>query len=335
MEKVTVKAFAKVNMFLEVKGRRPDGFHEIETLFRGISLYDVLELTKAESGVSLACEGSGLDGVPERSNLAWRAADLFCRAFPDKAPGVALRLFKRIPEAAGLGGGSADAAAVLLGLDRLYGLGLEINALRGLAAELGSDVPFCLAPLAAVGRGRGEELAPLAPSECGLPLWVVIVKPPFGLSTKEVYGHWAPQPPKGVEDERPVQSQPSRLDGLLYGLRERKPELIWHNMVNDLESAAFAADGRLKAYREMIEAGMAGLPGSPGCEEPGPNGGKALLSGSGTAFAVYYTEETPARLLEKRLKTGSGLIEPPLVMLARTLTAEDIAYKETPLCQTI
>jgi len=124
MQSLSVQAFAKVNLCLEVREKRPDGYHGIETLFHGVAIHDTITLTGVKTGIYLDCDG-GEPGLPRgNANLAWQAADLICRTCPDRTGGVRIRLVKRIPMAAGLGGGSADAAAVLLGLDRLYNLNL-------------------------------------------------------------------------------------------------------------------------------------------------------------------------------------------------------------------
>jgi len=327
MESISVKAFAKVNMYLKVAGKRPDGYHELETLFRGVSLHDLLLLTKGKDGVRLECEGCGIGDLPAHLNLAWQAADLLLRAFPDRMAGAAIRLIKRIPAGAGLGGGSADAAAVLLGLDRLYDLGLEAGELRSLAAQLGSDAAFCLEPAGAVGRGRGEVLEPLTPDELALPLWIVLIKPPFDMSTKEVYGRWKPR--LRDEEENSHIADESRLPGLRRGLREKDPASIWENMVNDLEEPAFILENRLNDYKEQIGEEIGGFPGRvrPGGGNAGFSGCKTLLSGSGSTFAVYFIEEEPARLLAAGLEKRLSRMGPPFIAVTRTLTAEDICKR--------
>ena len=369
MESLAVKAFAKVNMRLEVRGKRPDGYHEIETLFRGIALYDTLTLTKESDGVTLVLEGrdgeSGPGGedeprgghmsdereviggwnVPDGpANLAWQAADMLREAYPDRVGGVRIRLEKRIPVAAGLGGGSADAAAVLLGMDRLYGLGLRSETLAGFASRLGSDVAFCMAPLIAVGRGRGEVLEPLtlevlsavratqAPSVTstpihqstpaqGFPMWILLVKPPFSLSTGAVYGAWRP-PEESDGDGR------GSLSLLLQGIRENHPALVWQNMVNDLLAPACSLESGLDAYirwveeeaadaaagsgdrraaRNVAEQGEGGLRAAANQDEiivQAMAGYRVILCGSGPTIAVCFADEAPARRLEERLRQG-------------------------------
>src|SRR5438552_1098782 len=154
---LVVWAPAKVNLFLEVLGKRPDGYHEIATLMAAVGLYDTLVFKEEPSGeVRLRSSNSDLSTGPE--NLVLRAVELV-RQHTGSKRGVAIRLIKRIPLAAGLAGGSTDAAATLAGLNQLWRLGLETKDLAGLAAQLGSDVPFFFAAPAAWCTGRGEQVS--------------------------------------------------------------------------------------------------------------------------------------------------------------------------------
>ncbi len=183
---------AKLNLFLEVLGKRSDGFHEIETLMIPISLYDTLYFQNDPSGqIELACEETASQSTaavgeavpPGSQNIVFRAIDLL-RSRYRLSQGARVRLIKRIPMAAGLAGGSSDAAAALVAANRCWGLNLPASELAPLAAELGSDVPFFLAPGAAICRGRGERIERVG----GLgALSFVVVRPPAGLSTADVY----------------------------------------------------------------------------------------------------------------------------------------------------
>lgn len=187
-----VLAPAKLNLFLEVLGKRSDGFHEIETLMTPIGLYDTLYFQNDPSGkidfastqVGLHEPAGGGEQLPEGSqNIVFRAVELIRHRY--RAPqGARVRLIKRIPLAAGLAGGSSDAAAALVAANRSWGLNLPKSELASLAAELGSDVPFFLEPGAAICRGRGERIERVASLGA---LSFVVVRPPEGLSTAEVY----------------------------------------------------------------------------------------------------------------------------------------------------
>mgnify|MGYP001320565153 CR=1 FL=1 len=178
-----VRAFAKVNYALEVLGRRADGYHEIRTVLQSVSLWDELEISGPEERFGLVVEPEGAGVGPERENTVYRAWRLL--AGEAGAPPVRVTLRKGIPAGSGLGGGSADAAALLWGANELLGLGLGEADLAALALRVGADVPFCLVGGTALGEGVGERLFPLpAPPEHRL----VVAMPPRGASTAEVYG---------------------------------------------------------------------------------------------------------------------------------------------------
>jgi 4-diphosphocytidyl-2-C-methyl-D-erythritol kinase len=179
---VVVQTPAKVNLFLEVHGRRPDGYHELASLMVTVGLFDSLELRESTSGeVRLECDLPGLSTGPD--NLVCRAAELIRSRF-GVSSGLDVRLSKRIPTQAGLAGGSSDAAATLLGLNALWRLGQTSEQLGALGAELGSDVTFFFFGPAAWCTGRGEVVEPL---RAGRPLSLVLVCPPVGLSTASVF----------------------------------------------------------------------------------------------------------------------------------------------------
>ncbi len=175
---------AKINLFLNVLFKRKDGYHEIATLFERIRLSDRINLTRVPSGIKIKSASRKIPRGPK--NLAYQAAKLLKDRFSVKQ-GVVIDIQKNIPVSAGLGGGSSNAATVLLGLNELWGLGLSKKQLLELAGVLGSDVPFfVLETPFALGRGRGEILKKINPP-AGLKLWHCLVKPPFGISTKEAY----------------------------------------------------------------------------------------------------------------------------------------------------
>jgi len=179
---LVVQTPAKVNLHLEVLAKRPDGYHDLETLLVAVSLYDTLEFRPAGSGaLSLTCNRSDLSCGPE--NLVLKAAEAL-RRHTGHTGGAAIHLTKVIPMQAGLAGGSSDAAATLKGLNRLWQLGLETAELARIGAGIGSDVPFFFALPAAWCTGRGEIVEPIAP---GRELELVIVRPAVGLATAEVF----------------------------------------------------------------------------------------------------------------------------------------------------
>lgn len=176
-------AFAKLNLTLDVLGKRPDGYHDIKSVMQTISIRDDVEIDVG-TGKSWTLECTQ-EGIPtDEKNLAWKAAKVYCDAMQKDPEGIAIRITKRIPSGAGMGGGSADAAAVLRALNRHYGDPLSILALAELGTQVGSDVPFCVLCGTAMAEGRGERLRKLP----DLPDCVFVVcKPAFSVSTPELY----------------------------------------------------------------------------------------------------------------------------------------------------
>lgn len=246
---------AKVNLWLRVFEKLPDGYHRVETVLQTISLSDTLTLELRYGGsITLSCDDPRLPC--NEHNLAYRAAALLAQHVPGK--GVHIHLEKRIPWRAGLGGGSSDAAAVLRGLNRLWELNWSWEQLLPVAQELGADVPFFLRGGTAIGRGRGEQIEqlPLAPD-----LTLILVQPPFGLATPKVYSHWQPQ-----QDQ-----QLPNLSSLLMALQRSDGKAVGQLMHNDLEVPAFQLAPELSVVKRDLS--QAGLP--------------CLLSGSGAClFAV-------------------------------------------------
>jgi 4-diphosphocytidyl-2-C-methyl-D-erythritol kinase len=185
-EPLALRAYAKLNLTLEVLNRRPDGYHEVRSVLQTIDLHDVITLDPAPA-LELRCDDAELSG---EDNLALKAARLLQSQAPG-AHGARITLRKRIPVAAGLGGGSTDAAATLVGLNRLWELGLTPGDLAVLAAQLGSDVPFFLSGGTALVQGRGEVVAPLPPLP---PMRFIVVRPPIAIAakTRTMYGALKP-----------------------------------------------------------------------------------------------------------------------------------------------
>lgn len=176
-------AYAKLNLTLDVLGKREDGYHDIKSVMQTVSIRDDIEIdVGTQKPWSLTCT---MEGIPtDNTNLAWKAAELFFERIGEDPNGLAIRITKRIPTEAGMGGGSADAAAVLRALNRHYGSPLSIGALAELGALVGSDVPFCVIGGTALVEGRGERVRKLADiPEC----FFVVCKPDFSISTPELY----------------------------------------------------------------------------------------------------------------------------------------------------
>lgn len=263
---------AKINLFLRVLGRREDGFHEIETFMVPITLADeiVLEPRSGEAGsIELVCSDPAL---PSGSgNLAYRAAELFLARVGSSSRALRLELNKRIPHGAGLGGGSSDAATVLLALNDHYESGLTTERLAELAAELGSDVPFFVYRSAAMCRGRGERVEPIAFAE-SLPL--LLLKPPFPVPTPLAYQRW--------RDSRE-----------LPGVRYSAQEFAWGELGNDLERPVFEKYLLLAELKTWLLAQ--------------PEVAGALMSGSGsTMFAILHSGDSGGDALAERARSEFG-----------------------------
>ncbi|MGZ6840073.1 MAG: 4-(cytidine 5'-diphospho)-2-C-methyl-D-erythritol kinase [Frankiaceae bacterium] len=243
---VTVRAPAKINLFLGVGGLRPDGYHAVTNVAQAVSLYD--EVTaRAARGVSASVRGEGAGAVPSGlGNLAVRAAEAL-RAYAGVQSGVHLEIRKTIPVAAGLAGGSADAAAALVACDRLWRTGLDRDALTSLAADCGSDVPFALSGGVGLGTGRGEQVSPVLVA--GEYHWVLAFAS-GGLSTPAVYsefdrlqgiGAFSPgaQPEVASRDGiAQVVADPPPADRVLSALRHADAGLLADVLRNDLAAAA-------------------------------------------------------------------------------------------------
>ena len=184
MKEWTVKAYAKLNLTLDILRRREDGYHDLSMVMQSISLHDTVCLRETGTG-DITLE-SGAEFLPcDRENLGYRAAEAFFGALSIENPGIAIEIEKRIPVCAGMAGGSADAAAVLRGLRALYAPNLSVEELCRIGERVGSDVPYCVFGGTALAEGRGEKLTRLpAVPDC----WAVIAKPPFPVSTPELFG---------------------------------------------------------------------------------------------------------------------------------------------------
>jgi 4-diphosphocytidyl-2-C-methyl-D-erythritol kinase len=262
MKKICLKAPAKINWTLDVIGKRDNGYHDVEMIMQSIGLYDRVMLREIRAGIRLR---SNSRNIPLGSgNIAWKAAELIRRQYRI-GRGVEIYLQKGIPIGAGLAGGSADAAAVLVGLNQMWNLGLDELTLKDLGASLGADIPFCISGGTALARGIGEILEPL-PSADGI--WMVVVKMPFNVSTRLVYEalKW--------ED---IQNRPS-TEKMIKCLTAGDLEGIGTLMCNVLEEVTIRLHPQIQDIKEqLINHGALG----------------SLMSGSGPA--VYGIFENRSR----------------------------------------
>ncbi|GGK32022.1 4-diphosphocytidyl-2-C-methyl-D-erythritol kinase [Caldalkalibacillus thermarum] len=264
---ILMKAPAKINLTLDVLYKRTDGYHEVEMVMTTIDLADRLELRPRDDG-KIVIETSASYVPADEHNLAYKAAKLIQERF-QVTRGVTIAIDKRIPVAAGLGGGSSDAAATIKGLNQLWDLGLSTEEMAVLGAEVGSDVPFCIYGGTALAKGRGEQITPLPGPP---PFWIVLAKPPIGVSTAHVYQHLD----LGQVSERPKTEQ------MIEALKRRDFSLIVKSMGNVLETVT------LKSYPEVqhLKQKLAQF---------GADG--VLMSGSGpTVFGLTQKESRAQRI---------------------------------------
>ena len=280
---ITELATAKVNLSLDVLGVLDNGYHEVEMILQEIDLADEVTLEPTGSGIELSCDA---DYLPrDASNLAWRAAALIMKE-TGLTQGVRIHIQKKIPVAAGLAGGSADAAAVIRGLNRLYQLGLNTEAQQRLGLTLGADVPFCITGGCAVARGIGEKLETVHGFGSH---WVLLAKPNLGVSTPMVYQRY---------DGMTIDQRPDTM-ALLQAIRRDDMRFVAEHMVNVLEPVTTQMHpvvGQIK--RQMLQYGAMG----------------AMMSGSGpTVFGFFKQYERATKAYKNLKKTYAQ------VYLARTV----------------
>lgn len=265
----------KVNLLLNILGRRPDGFHELETVIQPIALFDDLEFTRGGTGIRLTCNDSSLP--VDADNLVHRATSAFLEEARIQE-GVSIRLEKRIPLAAGLGGGSGNAAATLLGLNELFGQPLAKDELNRLAARLGSDVPFFLQSRPALATGRGEQIASVEPFAALRGVHVLLIHPGFGISTAWAYQRLAAFP-------EALNGRPGRGRELVAALQDSDLRKAAPSFYNSLEAPAFDKYPILALFQEFLRCeGVVGT----------------LMSGSGsTTFALLENRPAAENLVEK------------------------------------
>ena len=275
MDNITLKALAKLNLGLDVVRRREDGYHEVRMIMQTIHLYDKLDFKKTtESGIVIT---SNLSYVPtNENNLVYKAGKLLMDEF-DIKEGVSVDLQKRIPVAAGMAGGSSDAAAMLYGMNELFGLGLTRQQLMERGVKIGADVPYCLMRGTALAEGIGEKLTSLPPMvKCP----VLIAKPSISVSTKFVY--------ESLKlDENTVHPD---IDQLVEDIKNKDLQVIASHMGNVLETVTIPEYPIIAEIKEqMMKSGAI----------------NAMMSGSGpTVFGLFDNEQTAEAAFEAMKQSG-------------------------------
>ncbi len=277
---MTIFSPAKINLYLRIVGKRPDGYHELETVMLPLDFGDQIALQSRKTGITLACDDPRLP--TDDSNLAVRAAKVMAEAFGTDR-GAKIGLKKRTPLAAGLGGGSSNAAATLLGLDRLWKLNTPSEKLHTLAASLGSDINFFMAGGAALCRGRGEKIEPVP---CKLSGAILLVNPGFGISTKWAYESWAKAAP-----ESRLTGPPPEVSLLLRALAEDDLTGVSRCLFNSLEAPSI----RKFPVLELIKRAM---------RDDGAVG--ALMSGSGATVFGLFPDAKLAKTSARKVREQFG-----------------------------
>ena len=295
--KLVTRAHAKVNLDLRVLGTRPDGFHELRTVFQAIELHDTLISTERPGPFTVKCR---MPGVPlDQGNLVWQAAAGLWTALgrPGAPRDAIVTIDKKIPMQAGLGGGSADAAAALLALARLWG-GAPLTLLREVGSSIGADVSFFLSGGTALGLGLGEEIYPLVDLP---PHWIVIVHPPFGVSTAEAYAWYDDDRSAGLKETRELQILP-----VPWPTRAAQ-------MINDLEPPVVRRHPEITGLKTALrEAGAVA----------------SAMSGSGSAvFGLFRSRAAAARAVKPLAKGGNR------ALLTRTITRAQYERRARPVAK--
>lgn len=258
------KAYAKINLSLDVVGKREDGYHLLNMIVQNIELYDEIILNKNSTSINLKCNK---DFIPiDNRNLAYKAAKLFIEEYQIKG-GVDIIIYKNIPIAAGLAGGSSDAAAVLKCMRKIYKLDISDEELMELGLKIGADVPYCIKGGTALCKGIGEIITPLKPFKGHI---LVLVKPSFGVSTKEIYSKL---------DLKGVKKHPN-IEELVKAIENNDINFVSNNMRNVLEYVTLNEYKVLKTIKEnLMDMGAIG----------------AMMSGSGPTIFGFFDDMLKAQ----------------------------------------
>lgn len=275
MDSIQLKAMGKINLGLDVVRRRPDGYHEVKMVMQTVNLYDKIGITITPgTGIHIT---SNLSFLPvNENNIAYKAAAMLMEEYSIDQ-GVSISLEKHIPVAAGMAGGSTDAAAVLYGMNRLFSLGLNTKRLMELGLRLGADVPYCIMRGTALSEGIGEVLTPLPRiPDC----WILIAKPPVSVSTKFVY--------ENLQLEN-ITRHPD-IDGIVDAIRNKDLDGMCGKLENVLETVTIVSHPEIREIKQfMVDHGAI----------------NSLMSGSGpTVFGIYSNEKETRSAGEALRETG-------------------------------
>lgn len=274
--KIEKKAYAKINLGLDVLGVLPNGYHEVKMVMQTVGIYDVLTFEKAAEGIVITTDSGELP--TNEDNLIYKAAKLLFDKY-NVTEGVRIHLEKHIPIAAGMAGGSTDAAATLKGINELFGLGCDEEELKEIGVKIGADVPYCVMGGTALAEGIGEKLTALSPApEC----YLLVAKPDINVSTKYVYEHL---------DALESYEHPD-IDGMVQAIEDGSLTGVVQRMGNVLQDVTIPAHPIIEALKErMLELGAAG----------------SMMSGSGpTVFGIFYEKARAREAYEQMVRDAQA-----------------------------
>ena len=271
MNKIEIDSYSKINLTLNILGKRPDGYHNIETIMQSINLADRIFIKEEEEGIKIRCSHP-LVPVDSQS-LTYRTAEKILNRYRI-IKGVKIEIEKKIPLASGMAGGSANSASILVGINKLFALNLSNKDLREIGEELGMDVPFCIQNGTALAYHKGEKVTPLSP--INQPLWIIIINPGFEIPTKWAYNNL---------DLGLIKREKNYTIAMLNALKEGELEGIAKNLFNSFEGLVIKKYPEIGKIKDrLIEEGALG----------------ALMSGSGpTVFGIAQNKEQALKIYEK------------------------------------
>lgn len=271
MKEIEIDSYSKINLTLNILGKRRDGYHNIETIMQSINLADRIFIKGEKEGVKIKCSHPL---VPvDTQSLTYRSAEKILNRYRIKK-GVKIEIDKKIPLASGMAGGSANSASILVGINKLFALNLSNKDLREIGEELGMDVPFCIQNGTALAYHKGEKVTPLPP--INPPLWIIIINPGFGIPTKWAYNNL---------DLGLIKREKNSTIAMLKALKEGGLEGIAKNLFNSFEGLVIKKYPEIGKIKDrLVEEGALG----------------ALMSGSGpTVFGIAQNKEEALRIYEK------------------------------------
>lgn len=266
-----IKAYAKINVLLDVVGKKENGYHLLEMIMQSIDLYDLIDVNKIENGINIKCNKSYIP--VNNKNIAYKAAELFINTYGINE-GVSINIYKNIPTSAGLGGGSSDGAAVLKAMRKIFNVKISDKELEELGVKIGADIPFCINGGTAFCEGIGEIITPIKKFENKI---LVVVKPKFGVSTKWVYSEY---------DNLCNVKKPEK-EKILKAVKDGDVKAVSLNMANVLEDVTTSKYGIInKIKKDMLRFGALG----------------AMMSGSGPSVFAFFEDSLSAQRCFEKMK---------------------------------